>query len=203
MKLRYLLVALLIVAGIALSGCTSPSPGATASPTALPTSSPTTATTATAAASPTPAASVAPTSIPTSASSSGAAVTQVGNLTASGVSIDWDTTDLLQHDTAHVTLQNVGTSVLQDVTVTYTVATPITLANSDGTTTTVINPVSNSVYVGKMSPTEVKDVAILAPDHGKNVAATVNIKVSWKGGEGTILQGVLSAPDGTMGTQKY
>lgn len=203
MKLRHLLVALLIVAGIALSGCTSPSPGATASPTALPTSSPTTAATATAAASPTPAASAVPTSIPTSASSSGAAVTQVGNLTVSGVSIDWDTTDPLQHDTAHVTLQSVDTNVIQDVTVTYTVATPITLANSDGTSTTVSNPVSNSVYVGKMSPTEVKNVTITAPDHGKNVPATVTIQVSWKGGEGTILQGVLSAPDGSMGTQKY
>ncbi len=203
MKLRYLLVALLIVAGIALSGCTSPSPSATVSPTALPTSSPTTAATATAAATPTPAASVAPTPIPASFSSSGAAVTSVGNLTVSGVAINWDTTDPLQHDTALVTLQNVGTSLLQDVTVTYTVATPATLANSDGTTTIISNPVSNSVYVGKMSPTEVKDVTIQSPDHGKNAQATVTMLVSWKGGEGTILQGVLSAPDGTMGTQKY
>lgn len=203
MKLRYSLVALLIVAGIALSGCTSPSPSATVSPTALPTSLPTTAANTTVAASPTVVASGTPTSVPVSSSSSGAAVTRVGNLTVSGVSIDWDTTDLLQHDTAHVTLQSVDPNVIQDVTVTYTVSTPSTLANSDGTTTIINNPVSNSVYVGKMSPTEVKDVAILAPDHAKGVPATVNIKVSWKGGEGTILQGTLSTPVGTMGTQKY
>ncbi len=203
MKLRYLLVALLIAAGIVLSGCTSPSPGATVSPTPLPTSLPTAAANATVVASPTPAASGLPTSIPTSASSSGAAVTSVGNLTVSGVSIDWDTTDPLQHDTAHVTLQSVDTSVIQDVTVTYTVATPATIANSDGTTAIVSNPVTNSVYVGKMSPTEVKNVTIQVPDHPKNVPATITIQVSWKGGQGTILQGVLTAPDGTMGTQKY
>ena len=111
--------------------------------------------------------------------------------------------DTVQHDTAHVTLQSVDPSVIQDVTVTYTTTTPATLSNSDGTTTSISNPVSNSVYVGKMSPTEVKNVTITLPDHPKNVPATVTIQVSWKGGEGTILQGVLSAPDFKMGTQNY
>lgn len=199
MKIKYLLVALLIVAGIALSGCTSASPDAIVSPTVLPTNLPTTVDTDNTAASPTPAAVVAP----SAASSSGAVMARVGNLSVLGVSVDWDSTDRLQHDVAHVSLQSVATNVIQDVTVTYIVATPITLANPEGTTTILSNSMSNSVYVGKMSPTEVKDVTIQVPDHLKNVPATITILVSWKGGDGTVLQGTLSAPDGTLGTQKY
>lgn len=198
-----MLVALLIAAGIAISGCTSPSPGATVSPTASPTSIPTSVPSATAAASVAPGVSVTPAPTTASAGSSGTALTSVGNLAVSGVSIDWDTMDTIQHDTAYVTLQNVGTSLIQDVTVTYTAATPSLLANSDGTTSIVSQPVSTSIYVGKISPTEVKNVVLPSLVHAKNVPATVTIKVSWKDGEGTILQGTLSAPDYKLGNKAY
>jgi hypothetical protein len=204
MRMNFLLATILIAAIVVISGCTSPSPAATVSPTALPTALPTStpslAPTATAVASAVPGTNVTPTP---AATSSGAASTSVGNLAVSGVSIDWDTMDTIQHDTAYVTLQNVGTSLIQDVTVTYTASTPSLLANTDGTSSIVSQPVSTSIYVGKISPTEVKSVVLPSLDHSKNGPATVTIKVSWKDGEGTILQGTLSAPDYKLGNKAF
>lgn len=199
-----MLAALLIAAVLAISGCTSPSPSpspsAIVSPTATPTTMATVSPSPTANASPTatvlPTASAAPTIAPT--------VVAAGNLAASGISIVSDTSDPLQHDTAQLTLNNTGTSVLSDVTVVYTVVTPFIMVNPDGTTSTTSNQTATStVYVGKMSPAEIKTVTIKSPDHAKNVPAYVTIKATWKGGEATILRTTIQAPDNKMSTQKY
>jgi hypothetical protein len=96
-----------------------------------------------------------------------------------------------------------GGTVIEDVNVAYTVATPVTLVNPDGTSSVSNQTATASVYVGKMSPTEVKNVTIQSPDHMKNTTVFVNILVSWKGGQGTALQTSLSAPSGKIGNQTY
>ncbi|HEY3421829.1 MAG TPA: hypothetical protein VGK13_01630 [Methanocellaceae archaeon] len=206
MNVKYIFFALLIAAGIAISGCTSPPPSATVSPTVLPpttSSLPTSVPNATPAVPTAPVTNVTPTVTVAPPVSSGTASTRVGNLTVSGVSIDWDTMDALQHDTAHVTLQSVDPSVIQDVTVNLTVSTPSTLVNPDGTSSVVSQPIVSSVYLGKMSPNETKTVTLPTIDHAKNVPATATIKILWKGGDGNILQTTLSPPDYRMGTQTY
>jgi hypothetical protein len=131
-------------------------------------------------------------------------VAVAGNLAVSGISIVSDTSDPLQHDTAQLTLNNTGASVLSDVTVLYTVVTPFTMVNPDGTTSSTSNQsATSSVYLGKMSPAEVKSVTIQSPDHAKNVPAYVTIKVTWKGGQATIMQTTIQAPDNKMSTHKY
>ena len=195
MRMNFILVTLLIAAILAISGCTSPSP--TPSPSAI--VSPTSTPTAIANASPTSAVTATPSAVPTPP----VLTTALGNLTVSGISIDWDTTDILQHDIAHLSLQNMGGTVIEDVNVAYTVATPVTLVNPDGTSSVSNQTATASVYVGKMSPTEVKNVTIQSPDHMKNTTVFVNILVSWKGGQGTALQTSLSAPSGKIGNQTY
>jgi hypothetical protein len=192
MRMNYLLVTLLIAAILAISGCTSPSP--TPSPSAI--VSPTMAPTSVATLTPTPAVTAVPSAVP-------AITATVGNITASGISIDWDTTDILQHDVAHISLQNIGGTVIEDVNVAYTVVTPITIVDSYNAPTTSNQSKTASVYVGKMSPTEVKNVTIQSPDHMKNVTSAILINVSWKGGEGTVLQAGLTVPDGKLGTQTF
>ncbi len=195
MRMNFMLVTLLIAAILAISGCTSPSP--TPSPSAI--VSPTSTPTAVANASPTSTVTAIPSAFPTPP----VLAPSLGNLTVSGISIDWDTTDILQHDIAHLSLQNMGGTVIEDVNVAYTVATPVTLVNPDGTSSVSNQTATASVYVGKMSPTEVKNVTIQSPDHMKNTTVFVNILVSWKGGQGTALQTSLSAPSGKIGNQTY
>lgn len=200
--MSYLLIALLIAAGIAMSGCTSPSPTtptATVSPTAPPTLTPTPTVAATA----TPIANASPTPIVSPTPTPSSTVTKIGNLAVSGLTIEWYTGEAVQHDTAHMTLKNNDTVVLSDVIVLYTVVTPFTMANPDGSSAVSNQTATNSVYIGKMSPGETKSVTIQSPDHAKNVPAYITIKVSWKGGEATILQTTLQAPDNKSGTQKY
>lgn len=192
MRMNYLLVTLLIAAILAISGCTSPSPSPSPSAIVSPTSAPTVVATP----SPSAAPSAAPSAVPV-------VTATIGNLTASGISIDWDTTDTLQHDVVHLSLQNVGATLIQDVTVTYTVVTPSTIVDSYNAPTTTNQSKTASVYVGKMSPTEVKNVTIQSPDHVKNVTSSVIINVSWNGGQGTVLQAGLTVPDGKLGTQTY
>jgi hypothetical protein len=195
MRMNFMLVTVLIAAILAISGCTSPSPSPSPSAIVSPTLTPI----AVANASPTSAVTATPSALPTAP----VLTTALGNLTVSGISIDWDTTDILQHDIAHLSLQNMGGTVIEDVNVAYTVATPVTLVNPDGTSSVSNQTATASVYVGKMSPTEVKNVTIQSPDHMKNTTVFVNILVSWKGGQGTALQTSLSAPSGKIGNQTY
>lgn len=195
MRMNFMLVTLLIAAILAISGCTSPSPSPSPGAIVSTTSTPT----AVASASPTSAVTAIPSAVPTPP----ALTTSLGNLTASGISIDWDTTDILQHDVAHLSLQNMGGTVIEDVNVDYTVATPVTVVNPDGTSSVSNQTATASSYVGKMSPTEVKNVTIQSPDHMKNTTAYVTILVSWKGGKGTALQTSLTAPNGKLGNQTY
>ncbi len=203
MRMNFIIATLLVVFIVAISGCTSPAP-TTVSPTAVPTAIENATPTPIANASPsvTEVANVTPTA---TATASPSVVSAAANkLAISGVSIDWDTTDTMQHDTAHLTVKNIDKYMILDVDVIYTVITPGTIVNPDNTSYTQ-NQTSGPVTVqlGRMNAGDVKDVAIQSPDHKKNVPAYVIIKISTREGTTTVFEGVLDVPDHAVGTKTF
>lgn len=198
MKFTYLVIASLLMAAMALSGCTSPavSPLPTATPTAIPTATP--APTAT----PTPAPTVAPTPAPTP-------VPEYSNgspVSVSHVRIDWDTTQYegRAKETASMTVKNMmNDSIVLDVVVQYNVATPAALINPDGSIenfTAIVKATPQNI--GLMQAGEQRDVTFQV-EHAKNVSATVSIIVQWRGGSAVVFNKILNLPDHSFGTYDF
>jgi hypothetical protein len=199
MRINYVIASLLVVFIVAIAGCTSPtpvtSPEATVSPTPIANASPS----ATVIANASPTATAAPSPTVTAAS------VAAGNISVSDISIDWDTFDTMQHDTAHLKVKNIGQYMILDVDVIYTVSTPGTIVNPDNSSYTqnqTYGPVT--VQLGRLNAGEVKDVTIQSPDHKKNVPAYITIKISTREGTTTVFEGVLdNISDHAMGTKTY
>jgi hypothetical protein len=205
MRMNFIIATLLVVFIVAISGCTSPAP-TVVSPTAVPTAIENASPTPIANASPsvTEIANASPTATATATPSPSVVSAAANKLAVSGFSIDWDTTDTMQHDTAHLTVKNVDKYMILDVDVIYTVTTPGTIVNPDNTSYTQ-NQTSGPVTIqlGRMNAGDVKDVTIQSPDHKKNVPAYVTIKISTRDGTTTVFQGVLDVPDHAVGTKTF
>ena len=134
-------------------------------------------------------ASVTP--IATAAPSPSTATVAIGKLAVSGTTIDWDTTDTMQHDTAHLSVTNTDKFMVMDVDVIYTVTTQGLIVNPDNTSyaqNQTSPPVT--IQLGRMNAGEVKDVTIQSPDHKKNVPSFITIKINTREGIATVFQGV-------------
>lgn len=206
MRINHVLAILFTAIAILIAGCTSPSPSpspgisTTPSPTAIVNASPSVTVTPApnVTLTPTPAATVmTPTPTATPSIVPGQAII------ASDFSIDWDTLDIMQHDTAHLKIKSNASGMLLDVDVIYMVTTPTVILNPDNTTVTSNQTATNRVQIGKMSPGETKSITIQSPDHKKNVPATIQILVNWREGTRTVFETVLSVPDYSFGTKTY
>jgi len=124
-------------------------------------------------------------------------------ISASDVSIDWDTTDTMQHDLIHLKVKNNYKYMLLDVDVVYTVSTQGIIVNPDNTSY-VQNQTSpvQTVSLGNMNAGEVRDVTIQS-DHRKNVPAYVKLGVNWREGSIVVFQGMLNVSDHALGTKTY
>lgn len=201
--MNFIIATLLVVFIVAISGCTSPSP-TIVSPTAVPT--------AIENASPTPIVNASPTATELANASPAATATPspslatagAGKLTVSGVSIDWDTTDTMQHDTAHLSVTNTDKYMVLDVDVIYTVTTQGLIVNPDNSSY-MQNQTSKPVTIqlGRMNAGEVKGVTIQSPDHKKNVPAYITIKINTREGITTVFDGLLVEPDHAVGTKTF
>ncbi|HEY3421828.1 MAG TPA: hypothetical protein VGK13_01625 [Methanocellaceae archaeon] len=200
MKINFIIATLLVVFIVAIAGCTSPTPSpAAVSPTAVPT--------AIENASPTPVATASPSATVIANASPTAMPSQLATtdkLSASDISIDWDTTDAMQHNTVHLRVKNNDKYMVMDVDVIYTAYTQGVIVNPDNTSYTQ-NQTSGPVTVqlGRINAGEVKDVTIQAPDIKKGVPAYVTITVNWREGSMVVFQGVLDVPDHALGTKTY
>ena len=201
MKINFIIATLMVVFIVAIAGCTSPTPSpATVSATAVPT--------AIENASPTPIANASPSATVIANASPTATVTAstvvVGNLSVSGISVDWDTFDTMQHDTAHLKVTNNDKYMVLDVNVIYSFSTPGTIVNPDNTSYTQ-NQTSSPVTVqlGRINAGEVKDVTIQSPDHRKNVPVYITIKIDTREGTTTVFNGMFETPDHSAGTKTF
>ncbi len=199
MKLTYLAFISLLVVALAISGCTFPSatPSPAPEPTVAPTPAPTEAPTFT----PTPAPAVAPTPVPTPwpAYANGSPVS------VSHVKISWDTTQFTGQATHSVamTLKNAqNDSLVPGVSVLYTVSTPMTIIDPDGTAHNQSYPVTQSKFIGLMQSGDRRDVSFQS-SHARNVPVTVTITVQWKGGSSVVFEKILNMPDHSQGTYEF
>lgn len=195
MRINFIIATLLVIFIVAIAGCTSPTPSpATVSPTAVPT--------AIVNASPTPIANASPSAAVT-ASAMPSQLATMAMLSASDISIDWDTTDIMQHDTVHLNVKNNYQYMLLDVNVVYTVTTQGLIVNPDNTSY-VQNQTVPAVTspLGVMSSGAVKEVTIQS-DHRKNVPAFITIQGNWRDGSVTLFKGVLITPDHAVGTKTF
>ncbi len=205
MKFNYLVIASLLMAAMAISGCTSPaaSPSPTAAPTATPAATPTPTAT------PTPAPTVAPTPTPRGALEHPTPVPEYSNnspVSVSHIKVDWDTTQYegQAKETASMTVKNIKSdSIVLDVVVKYMVTTPATFANPDGSFENRTNTVTATpVYIGLMQVGEQRDVTFQV-DHKKNVPATVTVLVQWRGGSAVVFDKTLNLPDHSFDTYEF
>lgn len=199
MKFTYVVIASLLMAALALSGCTSPAPTASPSPSATaPTA--TQAATPTPTATPSPAPTVAPSPSPMPAYSNGSPVS------ISNIKIDWDTTQYEGQAKETVTMKVKNTltdSVVLDVVVTYKVTMPATFANPDGSLENRTNTLTATPQnIGLMQVGEQRDVT-LHIDHNKNVPVTVSVTVQWRGGSAVVFEKTLNIPDHSFGTYEF
>lgn len=199
MKFTYVVIASLLMAALALSGCTSPAPTASPSPSATaPTA--TQAATPTPTATPSPAPTVAPSPSPMPAYSNGSPVS------ISNIKIDWDTTQYEGQAKETVTMKVKNTltdSVVLDVVVIYKVTMPATFANPDGSLENRTNTLTATPQnIGLMQVGEQRDVT-LHIDHNKNVPVTVSVTVQWRGGSAVVFEKTLNIPDHSFGTYEF
>jgi hypothetical protein len=197
MRSHYIVLVSLLMAAMAISGCTSPaaSPSPTAAPTATPTATPAPTET------PTPAPTVTPTPEPTAVPeySDGSPVS------VSGIKIDWDTTQFegRAKETATMTVKNaLDEGVVLDVVVLYKVATPAMLVNPDGSVENYTNTVTSTQNIGLMQVGEQRDLTFQV-DHTKNVPVTVSVTVQWRGGSAVVFNRTLELPDNSFGTLEF
>lgn len=200
MKFTYVVIASLLMAALALSGCTSPAPTASPSPSA-------TAPTATPAATPTPTAtpSPAPTVAPTPAPTPVPVYANSSPVAVSNIRIDWDTTQYegQAKETASMTIKNIrNDSIVLDVAVLCKVTTPTTFVDPDGTVHNLTNTITRTANIGLMQVGEQRDVAFQV-DHNKNVPVTVSVTVQWRGGSSTVFERTLNLPDHSFGTYEF
>ena len=204
--MNFTIATILIVFIVAMAGCTSPSPTspstATVSPTAIANASPTDIVNA----SPTPAASPTATVAATAALTNTAVPSDMAmadRVSVSDISIDWDTTDTMQHDTIHLKVKNNYKYMLLDVDVVYTVSTQGIIVNPDNTSYTQnqTSPVQ-TIQLGAMNTGEVRDVTIQS-DHRKNVPAYIKIGANWREGSIIAYQGMLNVSDHAVGTKTF
>lgn len=200
MKFTYVVIASLLMAALALSGCTSPAPTASPSPSA-------TAPTATPAATPTPTAtpSPAPTVAPTPAPTPVPVYANSSPVAVSNIRIDWDTTQYegQAKETASMTIKNIrNDSIVLDVAVLCKVTTPTTFVDPDGTVHNLTNTITRTANIGMMQVGEQRDVAFQV-DHNKNVPVTVSVTVQWRGGSAVVFEKTLNIPDHSFGTYEF
>ncbi|MCD1293766.1 hypothetical protein CUJ83_01990 [Methanocella sp. CWC-04] len=188
----HILLAIFMVAAIAVSGCTtpetSPAPSITATPTVEPTPEPTPEATP----EPTPEATPSPTPAPTPVP---------GNdfVEAKDVKIQWDTTEQLQYDKIDLVIKNIHKDqILLDVNVVYSITTPTTITNPDGTTQSSTMTKNFTKPLGAMVPGEEKSVHIETSGHLK-VPTGVAIYVNWRGGSEKVFETVVDVPDMNFG----
>ncbi len=193
MKITYLAIAAVFMAAMAISGCTSPAPSPSPLPTATPEPTP--------APTPTPEPTAVPTATPTP-------VPEYSNdspVSVSHVRIDWDTTQFSGQakQTATMTVKNTQSdSLVVDVNVLYTVSTPATFVDADGTVHNFTNPNKKTVHVGLMQAGEQRDVSVQV-EHARNVPATVTIVLQWRGGSAAVFEKTLEIPDNSFGTYEF
>lgn len=201
MKFGYVVIASLLVAALAISGCTSPTPTpspSAAAPTVTPEASPS-ATAIVNASTPTPAPTTAPTPTPVPSYSNGSPVS------VSDIKIDWDTTSYYgeAHQAATMTVKNAQPDgIVFDVVVLYKVSTPATLVNADGSTENFTNTVTKTENIGLMQPGDQRTITFQA-DHHKNVPATVSVIVQWRGGKAVVFEKTLTLQDFSMGSYEF
>ncbi|AFD00805.1 hypothetical protein Mtc_2066 [Methanocella conradii HZ254] len=87
----------------------------------------------------------------------------------------------LKHDTAKFRVKNTGNATLEDLIIVYTVAHPVTTSGPASTSTTMVLQQKNE-SIGKMSPGDVRNIIIKAPDYPAMVEANVTITAMWNGG---------------------
>ncbi len=194
MKLNYLVIASLLMAVLAISGCTSPaaSPTPSPSPTEAPAATPAPTVTPT----PEPTATPTPTATPVPVYSNGSPVS------VSQIKIDWDTTQYNDRatQTATMTVKNtLGDSIVQDVEVLYKVTTPAVFVNPDGSYENRTNTVTATQHIGLMQAGEQRDLTFQL-DHTKNLPATVSVTITWRGGSAVVFNKTLEMPDHSFGT---
>jgi hypothetical protein len=199
MRINFIIATLLVIFIVAIAGCTSPTPSpATVSPTAVPT--------AIENASPTPIANASPSATAVASATPTAIASQLATtptISASDISIDWDTTDIMQHDTVHLKVKNNYQYMLLDVDVVYTVTTQGLIVNPDNTSYVQNQTVPAVIsQLGAINAGEVKDVTIQS-DHRKNVPAFITIQANWRGGSAIVFQGMLNVPDHALGTKTF
>jgi hypothetical protein len=203
MELKLIVIASLLTAVLALSGCTSPaatpSPSA-AAPTATPVATPTFVPPADTPV-PTPVATLVPTAAPTAvpAYSNGSPVS------VSNIKIDWDTTSYEGNakETATMSVKNdLNDSIVLDVFVYYKVSTPTTFIDPDGTVHNLTNTITKTENLGMMQVGDHKDLSFQV-SHNKNVPAVVSVTVQWRGGSAVIFEKTLEMADHSFGTFEF
>jgi hypothetical protein len=198
MEFKYVIIASLLMAALALSGCTSPAPTASPSPTA---EAPTVTPVETPTPVPTPEASPTPTEAPTPVP----AYTNGSPISVSNIKIDWDTTQFegQAKETASMTVKNtLSDSILLDVVVYYKVTTPATFVNPDGSVENHTNTITKTANIGMMQAGEQKDLTFQV-DHNKNVPTTVSIVVKWRDGSAVVFEKTLDLPDYSFDTYEF
>jgi hypothetical protein len=198
MKINFIIATLLVVFIVAIAGCTTQTPSpATVSPTAVPT--------AIENASPTPIANASPSATVIANASPTAAPSQVATtdkVSASGVSIDWDTTDTMQHDVTHLRVKNNDKNMLLNVDVIYSITTPGIIVNPDNTSYIQNQTSHMTTQLGNINAGDSRDLSFTS-DHRKNVPAYVTITVNWREGSMVVFQGELEEPDHAVGTKTF
>lgn len=93
-------------------------------------------------------------------------------------------------------------SILLDVNVIYTVSTPMTIMDPDGTSHNTTNPLKASKFLGAMQSGEQRDVSF-AIDHARGVPATISVTVQWRGGSSVVLEKTLDIPDHSFSSYEF
>jgi len=202
MEVRYALVALLLMATIAVAGCTSSSPAVSPTPSPSPAPAPAESVTPTAMpVTPTPVptqiATLAPTPWPTYQDGSPVAV--------SHIKISWDMGEYLGQAEEFVSMTLINTrndTVIPDVEVDYSVSTPAMIVNPDGTKYNSSTTVTKSDFIGMLEPSEQRNITFQV-DHSQNMPATVSITLKWRGGSANVFEQSLNMPEYQSGTFEF
>lgn len=203
MEFKLVSIVLLIIAGLAVSGCTSSPAAPTATPQATPTATPIVN-----ASTPTPAPTGTPTPLPptpTPTPTPQPVYTNGSPVSVSGIKINWDTTSYegQARETATMTIKNANPdNLVPDVVVLYKVTTPTTVIDPDGTVHNLTNTITKRQDVGVMQWNDQKDLTFEV-DHNKNNPVTISVEVQWRGGHATVFEKTLTLADHNFGTFEF
>ena len=203
MKVKYALVALLLMAAITVAGCTS------SSPLVSPTISPSVVQAPIASVTPTPTPVPTPMPLPTSISTTVPTPLPVyqdgAPVAATNIKISWDTAAYLgpaEEFVSMTVVNELNNSVLTDVEVDYSASTPTVIVNPDGTKYNSTATASASDFLGLMEPSEQRNITFQV-DHSLNMPVTVSITLKWNGGSAQVLEQTLNMPASQSGTFQF